>query len=157
MVQNKLANGVPPGQPLGNYAAINFGVGYKDGKTWLSIFQNAPTTNAQYQGKVELKGDISDKCYYENGQYCGATGCNANGCTVSISSRIRKQMANVNRSPSALAQLHSSFPNSIGSCALRNDRIKTRLVHDMTIHFSHLEEATGVHIIRSISFRICVD
>jgi SUN family beta-glucosidase len=71
-------------QPIGNWAPINLGVGYKGGKTWLSIFQNAPTTQAKYQGRVELQGDLSDKCYYENGMYYGATGANANGCTVSL-------------------------------------------------------------------------
>ncbi len=73
-----------PGTPLGNYAPINFGVGASGGKTWLSIFQNSPTTNAQYPGTVELQGDLSGSCKYENGQYCGASGCNSNGCTVSL-------------------------------------------------------------------------
>lgn len=73
-----------PGQPYGNYAPINFGVGAKDGKTWLSIFQNAPTTNAQYQGTVEIQGNLSGTCKYSNGQYCGVTGCNSQGCTVSL-------------------------------------------------------------------------
>lgn len=70
-------------KPLGNFAPINFGVGAKDGTTWLSIFQNAPTTSAQYQGTVEIQGDLSGTCKYSNGQYCGVTGCNAQGCTVS--------------------------------------------------------------------------
>jgi len=70
------------GSNIGNWAPINFGVGYKDGKTWLSIFQNSPTTSASYSGTVELQGDLSAKCIYQNGQYCGATGCNSNGCTV---------------------------------------------------------------------------
>lgn len=74
-----------PGGNIGNYAPINFGVGAKAGTTWLSIFQNAPTTNAQYQGTVELQGNLSGKCKYSNGQYCGATGCNSQGCTVSLS------------------------------------------------------------------------
>ncbi|KAK5053338.1 hypothetical protein LTR84_002312 [Exophiala bonariae] len=73
-----------PGQPYGNYAPINFGVGAKDGKTWLSIFQNSPTTDAQYQGTVEIQGNLSGTCKYSNGQYCGVTGCNAQGCTVAI-------------------------------------------------------------------------
>lgn len=72
-----------PGSNYGNYAPINFGVGAKDGVTWLSIFQNAPTTNAQYQGTVEIQGSLSAVCKYQNGQYCGATGCNSQGCTVS--------------------------------------------------------------------------
>ncbi|KIW58262.1 hypothetical protein PV05_02801 [Exophiala xenobiotica] len=73
-----------PGTPLGNYAPINFGVGAKDGKTWLSIFQNSPTTSAQYEGTVELQGNLSGTCKYSNGQYCGVTGCNSQGCTVSV-------------------------------------------------------------------------
>ncbi|OAL30609.1 hypothetical protein AYO20_08696 [Fonsecaea nubica] len=73
-----------PGQNIGNYAPINFGVGAKGGITWLSIFQNSPTTNAQYQGTVELKGNLSGSCKYSNGQYCGASGCNSQGCTVSV-------------------------------------------------------------------------
>jgi len=73
-----------PGGSVGNYAPINFGVGAKGGTTWLSIFQNAPTTSAQYQGTVEIKGNLSGTCKYSNGQYCGATGCNSQGCTVSI-------------------------------------------------------------------------
>lgn len=75
-----------PGSNKGNYAPINFGVGYKDGKTWLSIFQNKPTTLTQYQGTVELQGDLSAACKYQNGQFCGATGCNADGCTVAVNS-----------------------------------------------------------------------
>lgn len=70
------------GSDKGNWAPINFGVGYKDGKTWLSIFQNKPTTYNAYKGTVEIKGDISAVCKYSNGQYCGASGCNADGCTV---------------------------------------------------------------------------
>ncbi|KEF57503.1 murein transglycosylase [Exophiala aquamarina CBS 119918] len=73
-----------PGQPYGNYAPINFGVGAKDGKTWLSIFQNSPTTDAQYQGTVEIQGNLSGTCKYSNGQYCGVTGCNSQGCTVAV-------------------------------------------------------------------------
>ncbi|KAJ9614273.1 Sperm-associated antigen 4 protein [Cladophialophora chaetospira] len=73
-----------PGGNVGNYAPINFGVGAKGGVTWLSIFQNAPTTSASYQGTVELKGNLSGTCKYSNGQYCGATGCNSQGCTVSV-------------------------------------------------------------------------
>ncbi|ETN43657.1 uncharacterized protein HMPREF1541_02816 [Cyphellophora europaea CBS 101466] len=73
-------------QPIGNWAPINFGVGYKGGKTWLSIFQNKPTTLQKYQGRVELKGDLSDKCYYENGKFYGATGPNDDGCTVAVNS-----------------------------------------------------------------------
>jgi SUN family beta-glucosidase len=54
-----------------------------DGLTWLSIFQNKPTTEETYDGTVEITGDIVGSCKYEDGQYCGATGCNKDGCTVS--------------------------------------------------------------------------
>ncbi|KAF7507571.1 hypothetical protein GJ744_010362 [Endocarpon pusillum] len=74
------------GTKLGNWAPINFGVSKKDGTTWLSIFQNKPTTEELYEGTVEITGDIVGSCKYENGQYCGATGCNKDGCTVSLSS-----------------------------------------------------------------------
>ncbi len=111
-----------PSQPLGNYAPINFGVGFKEGKTWLSIFQNAPTTQAKYQGKVELQGDISDKCYYENGQYCGATGCNSNGCTVSLLNVVSIMRTDkYTRSLSVLAKLLSSFRNKELYLKHRND------------------------------------
>ena len=102
-----------PGTPLGNYAPINFGVGASGGKTWLSIFQNSPTTNAQYPGTVELQGDLSGSCTYENGQYCGASGCNSNGCTVSltiVTSRVF--MLTFSRSLSTLAKLHMSSHKS---------------------------------------------
>lgn len=71
---------------IGNWAPINFGVGYSGGKTWLSIFQNKPTTNALYSGTVEIQGDLSATCKYTNGQYCGASGCNSDGCTVAVNS-----------------------------------------------------------------------
>lgn len=76
------------GSNQGNWAPINFGVGYKDGKTWLSIFQNKPTTYNSYSGTVEIQGDLSASCKYSNGQYCGATGCNQDGCTVSFPPNI---------------------------------------------------------------------
>lgn len=74
-----------PGQDIGNYAPINFGVGSKSGTTWLSIQANTPTTNAVYPGSVEIQGNLSGSCKYENGQYCSDTGCNSAGCTVSSS------------------------------------------------------------------------
>jgi hypothetical protein len=76
-----------PSQPLGNYAPINFGVGAKNGVTWLSIMANTPTTTAPYPGTVEIQGNISGSCKYQNSQYCSDSGCNQNGCTVSLPSR----------------------------------------------------------------------
>lgn len=71
--------------PWGNFAPMNLGVGYSNGAAWLSIFQNAPTTNAKLEFTVEIVGDgISGKCKYSNGQYCSGTSCSSTtGCTVS--------------------------------------------------------------------------
>ncbi|KPI43256.1 Secreted beta-glucosidase sun1 [Cyphellophora attinorum] len=72
-------------QPIGNWAPINLGVGFSDGKTWLSIFQNKPTQLAPYQGKVQITGDIGNQvCSYENGVYTGVSGSNGDGCTVAV-------------------------------------------------------------------------
>lgn len=75
--------------PWGNFAPMNLGVGYSNGAAWLSIFQNAPTTDAKLDFCVEIVGDgISGKCKYSNGQYCGGadgTSCSSTtGCTVSV-------------------------------------------------------------------------
>ncbi|KAK8187627.1 hypothetical protein BKA81DRAFT_388739 [Phyllosticta paracitricarpa] len=77
-------------QPVGNWAPLNLGVGYKDGRAWLAIFQNKPTTYARLNFTVELVGDnMSGRCKYSNGQYCSGENyddCNENdGCTVSVS------------------------------------------------------------------------
>ena len=74
--------------PWGNYAPLNLGVGYSNGAAWLSIFQNAPTTDAKLDFSVEIQGDgISGTCRYSNGQYCGGANyddCSSTtGCTVS--------------------------------------------------------------------------
>lgn len=77
----------------GNYAPLNLGVGYSAGSAWLSIFQNAPTTNAKLDYTVELVGDnggysnLIGRCKYSNGMYCSGQNyetCSATvGCTVS--------------------------------------------------------------------------
>jgi hypothetical protein len=72
--------------PWGNFAPMNLGVGYSNGRAWLSIFQNAPTTDAKLEFSVEIKGgdDMSGTCKYSNGQYCSQNGCSSTtGCTVS--------------------------------------------------------------------------
>lgn len=76
--------------PWGNYAPLNLGVGYSNGAAWLSIFQNAPTTDVKLDFDVEIQGDgISGTCRYSNGQYCGGANyddCSSStGCTVSCS------------------------------------------------------------------------
>ncbi|KAK5170411.1 Beta-glucosidase (SUN) [Saxophila tyrrhenica] len=79
------------GNPWGNYAPLNLGVGYSNGAAWLSIFQNSPTTDVKLDFSVEIIGDgVSGTCKYHNGQYCGGANyddCSSDtGCTVSISS-----------------------------------------------------------------------
>jgi len=72
--------------PWGNFAPMNLGVGYSNGRAWLSIFQNAPTTDTKLEFSVEIKGgdDMSGTCKYSNGQYCSQNGCSSTtGCTVS--------------------------------------------------------------------------
>jgi len=73
--------------PWGNFAPMNLGVGYSNGRAWLSIFQNAPTTDAKLEFTVEIQGgdDMSGTCKYSNGQYCSQNGCSSTtGCTVSF-------------------------------------------------------------------------
>ncbi len=73
------------GKASGNWAPVNLGVGTRDGATFISIFQNKPTTNATLDFDIEIVGDNlgGGKCSYHNGVYTGATGSNADGCTVS--------------------------------------------------------------------------
>jgi len=77
--------------PWGNFAPMNLGVGWSNGAAWLSIFQNAPTTNAKLDFTVQITGDgVSGTCRYQNGVYCGGANydqCSSTtGCTVSIAS-----------------------------------------------------------------------
>ena len=74
-------------KPIGNWAPMNFGVGYSAGSTWLSMFKNEPTTDADLDFKVKLVGDdLSDSCSYDgNGKFYNNEGLisSGNGCTVS--------------------------------------------------------------------------
>ncbi|OAX80318.1 hypothetical protein ACJ72_05353 [Emergomyces africanus] len=72
-------------RPIGNFAPINLGVGKRDGATFISIFQNKPTTTARLNFKIEIQGDnLGGKCRYENGMFYGANGANPDGCTVEV-------------------------------------------------------------------------
>lgn len=69
--------------PIGNWAPINLGVGYNDGK-WLSLFQNSPTTTTKLDFNVKIQGDnLSGSCKYEDGVFYSESGSNDSGCTVS--------------------------------------------------------------------------
>lgn len=66
----------------GNWAPIIIGVGKAaDGITYMSIFQNLPTSTAKLNFNIEIKGDVNSKCSYINGVFSG----NGDGCTVSNS------------------------------------------------------------------------
>lgn len=75
-------------EPVGNWAPMNFGVGYSAGATWLSMFKNIPTTHANLDFKVKLVGDdLSDNCEYDGaGNFYNNAGLitTGNGCTVSL-------------------------------------------------------------------------
>lgn len=65
----------------GNWAPINIGAGRADdGNTYVSIFNNAPTSTAKLDFNIEIIGDVSTKCSLINGVYSGGS---ATGCTVS--------------------------------------------------------------------------
>lgn len=60
----------------GNWAPVNVGVGKSDdGITYISIFPNAPTTDAILNFDMEIQGDISGECWLKNGKYSGSNGC----------------------------------------------------------------------------------
>ncbi|RHZ69910.1 Secreted beta-glucosidase sun1 [Aspergillus turcosus] len=72
--------------PIGNWAPLNLGVGYNNGK-WLSIFQNAPTTYEKLDFNIKIVGDnLSGSCKYEDGVFYSETGATSSGCTVEVMS-----------------------------------------------------------------------
>lgn len=67
----------------GNWAPINIGVGQaNDTNTYISIFQNSPTSSAKLNFNIKITIDGNTKCAYENGNFIGEG--NGNGCTVRI-------------------------------------------------------------------------
>ncbi|EFQ29261.1 beta-glucosidase [Colletotrichum graminicola] len=66
----------------GNWAPINVGTGKSaDGNTYISIFNNAPTSVAKLDFNVEIVGDVNSKCALIDGVYTGG----GTGCTTAIS------------------------------------------------------------------------
>ncbi|KAK5654969.1 hypothetical protein OQA88_6727 [Cercophora sp. LCS_1] len=64
----------------GNWAPMNIGVGKDNtGITYLSLFQNLPTSTAKLNFNIEIEGTYSGDCYYRNGEYA-----KPNGCTIGI-------------------------------------------------------------------------
>lgn len=65
----------------GNWAPIILGVGKAaDGNTYLSIFQNLPTSTAKLNFNVEVTGDVNAECSYIDGQWTGGS----SGCTTTL-------------------------------------------------------------------------
>lgn len=72
-----------PGSGVGNWAPLNFGAGYVDGITYLSLIPNPNNSDAaNFNVKIvaEEGSVVNGECVYENGHYSGG----ANGCTVAV-------------------------------------------------------------------------
>lgn len=71
-------------EKAGNWAPVVAGVGRaSDGITYLSIFQNRPTSNAKLDFNIEITGDVTTttKCSYINGKWSGG---GSDGCTTGM-------------------------------------------------------------------------
>lgn len=68
----------------GNWSPIILGVGQgPDGNTYISVFQNLPTSDALLDFNIEITGDVNSKCGYKVGS--GFIG-GSDGCTTAMSS-----------------------------------------------------------------------
>ncbi|KAL7930919.1 SUN domain-containing protein [Trichoderma chlorosporum] len=68
-------------QGAGNWSPVILGVGKTSGgTTFLSIFQNLPTSTALLNFNIEITGDVNSKCSYIGGVWSGGN----NGCTTSM-------------------------------------------------------------------------
>lgn len=73
------------GSGVGNWAPLNFGAGYTNGITYLSLIPNPNNKEAaNFNVKIVADGDatVIGTCTYEDGSYSGGS----NGCTVSVTS-----------------------------------------------------------------------
>ncbi|KAF5009030.1 hypothetical protein FDECE_4717 [Fusarium decemcellulare] len=74
----------PKGDDAGNWSPVILGVGRaNDGNTYISIFQNLPTSHAELGFNIEIKGDVNTKCAYINKKWIGGAD-GAQGCTTTI-------------------------------------------------------------------------
>ncbi|KAH7326744.1 hypothetical protein B0I35DRAFT_143478 [Stachybotrys elegans] len=65
----------------GNWSPAILGVGKAaDGITYISIFQNRPTSYAKLDFNIEITGDVNTKCWYKDGQWSGG----GDGCTTGM-------------------------------------------------------------------------
>ncbi|KAI8687946.1 hypothetical protein NCS55_00047000 [Fusarium keratoplasticum] len=73
----------PKGKDAGNWAPVVLGVGQAaDGITYISIFQNLPTSDAPLDFNIEITGDVNSECSYIDGKWTGG----ASGCTTGMKS-----------------------------------------------------------------------
>ncbi|KAI1760968.1 SUN-domain-containing protein [Hypoxylon sp. FL1150] len=67
----------------GNWAPTILGVGKSsDGNTYISLFPNTPTSSATPRMNINITGDVSIQCYYQDGAYAVGD----SGCTTTIPS-----------------------------------------------------------------------
>lgn len=74
------------GSGVGNWAPLNFGAGYADGVSYLSLIpnpNNRDSLNFNVKIVAEDGADVSGECKYENGVY---NGLGKDGCTVGVRS-----------------------------------------------------------------------
>ncbi|RDL34542.1 Uncharacterized protein BP5553_07670 [Venustampulla echinocandica] len=71
------------GTNLGNWAPVNVGVGKHSTGTFIGIFPNAPTNpDGKLDFNVAIKGAVTAKCEYKNGQYYTDGNVTPTGCTT---------------------------------------------------------------------------
>lgn len=69
----------------GNWAPTVVGVGRaKDGTTFISIFQNKPTTEERLDFNIEIVGDVNSKCTYNAKTQTYSGGNDPDGCTTGM-------------------------------------------------------------------------
>jgi hypothetical protein len=72
----------PKGKDAGNWSPVVLGVGQaEDGNTYISIFQNSPTSTAKLDFNIEIKLNGEDEC--ECSYIDGVWSKGGDGCTVS--------------------------------------------------------------------------
>ncbi|KAF7559588.1 hypothetical protein G7046_g4554 [Stylonectria norvegica] len=67
----------------GNWSPLILGVGRAaDGVTYISIFQNLPTSTAKLDFNVEITGDVTTECSYVDGAWSSGSGSGCTSCMV---------------------------------------------------------------------------
>jgi len=68
----------------GNWAPMIIGTGRTGGITYLSLFQNLPTSTAKLNFNVRMSGDVTIKCAVNDGVFSGSG--DPTGCTTGVGS-----------------------------------------------------------------------